>query len=125
MNPRLKDSRTGEIERRYHRGYAEPATVGQIMDLMFVTLSDQKAVLDAIREGQEQLKDELPFLCPHYSEFRDNHRCQAAIIPEAFTYRTCVDVDDKELVEQAKTRALEVNSDPEACGRAASGHRNM
>ena len=112
MNPRLKDSRTGEIERRYHRGYAEPATVGQIMDLMFVTLSDQKAVLDAIREGQEQLKDELPFLCPHYSEFRDNHRCQAAIIPEAFTYRTCVDVDDKELVEQAKTRALEVNSDP-------------
>ena len=112
MNPRLKDSRTGKIERRYHRGYAEPATVGQIMDLMFVTLSDQKAVLDAIREGQEQLKDELPFLCPHYSEFRDNHRCQAAIIPEAFTYRTCVDVDDKELVEQAKTRALEVNSDP-------------
>ena len=112
MNPRLKDSRTGKIERRYHRGYAEPATVGQIMDLMFVTLSDQKAVLDAVREGQEQLKDELPFLCPHYSEFRDNHRCQAAIIPEAFTYRTCVDVDDKELVEQAKTRALEVNSDP-------------
>lgn len=111
MNPRLKDS-TGKVERKYNRGYAEPATVGQIMDLMFVTLCDQKAILDAIRDGQEQLKDELPFLCPHYSQFRNNHRAQADIIPEAFTHKTCVDVDDKELVETAKARALEVNSDP-------------
>ena len=112
MNPRLKDKKTGKIESKYNRGYAEPATVGQIMDLMFVTLCDQKAILDAIREGHEELKEELPFMCPHYSQFRGNHRAQADIIPEAFTYRTCVDVDDKALVEQAKTKALEVNSDP-------------
>jgi len=112
MNPRLKDKKTGKIESKYNRGYAEPATVGQVMDLMFVTLSDQKAILDAIREGHEELKEELPFLCPHYSQFRGNHRAQADIIPEAFTHKTCVDVDEKELVEQAKTKALEVNADP-------------
>ena len=112
MNPRPKDEKTGKIETKYHRGYAEPATVGQIMDLMFVTLSDQNAILDAIRAGHEELKEEQPFLCPHYAWFRNNHRSQADIIPEAFTFKTCVDVDDKELVEQAKSKALEVNSDP-------------
>ena len=112
MNPRLKNTTTGEIEKKYNRGYAEPATVGQIMDMLFGGVGNLKAIVEAIRDGQEELKDTLPFLCPHYAEFRNNHRAQADIIPEAFTFRTCVDVDDKALVEAAKERALEVNKNP-------------
>ena len=113
MNPRLKDKKTGKIETKYNRGYAEPVTVAQVMDKMFGPGSmDMKAIVRSIRQGQERLKEELPFLCPHYSQFRDNHRAQADIIPEAFTHRTCVDVDDKELVEEARKRAMNVNQDP-------------
>ena len=54
-----------------------------------------------IRGGDEKLKDKLPFICPHYSAFQNNHRAQKDIIPEAFTFMTCVDVDDLKLVEQA------------------------
>lgn len=112
MNPRLKDKKTGKIETRYNRGYAEPATVGQIMAMMWGEPCDLKKVVESIRKGHEELKEELPFLCPHYSQFRNNHRSQTDIIPEAFTYRTCVDVDDKDLVEQARKRAMDVNQDP-------------
>ena len=113
MNPRLRDQKTGKIESKYNRGYAEPVTVAQVMDKMFGPGSmDMKAIVRSIRQGHEELKEELPFLCPHYSEFRDNHRAQSDIIPEAFTHRTCVDVDDKELVEEARKRAMNVNQDP-------------
>ena len=43
--------------------------------------------------------------------FNNNHRAQADIIPETFTFMTCVDVDDREKVEQAIRRSLEVNSE--------------
>ena len=110
INPRLKNSRTGEIEKKYNRGYAESATAEQILAML---QSDEvKNTVEAIRGGQEDLKETLPFLCPHYTQFKNNHRAQADIIPESFTFRTCVDVDNKELVEAAKTRALEVNNDP-------------
>ncbi len=113
MNPRLKDKKTGKIEKQFHRGYAQPATVKEVMDMMFGPgAKDMKAVLEAIRKGHEELKEELPFLCPHYAEFRDNHRSQDSIIPEAFTHKTCVDVDESDLVEQARKRAMEVYQDP-------------
>jgi hypothetical protein len=64
-----------------------------------------------IRGGDEAQKDKLPYVCPHYSRFKDNHRAQKDIIPEAFTFMTCVDVDDKELVDKAIRRAMEVNGD--------------
>ena len=112
FNPRLKNSSTGEIEKKYHRGYAEPATVGQIMDMMFGGVSNLKAIVEAIREGHEELKEELPFLCPHYSRFRGNHRAQADIVPQEFTHKTCVDVDDPELVPTAIKNALEANKNP-------------
>lgn len=110
MNPRLKNSRTGEIEKKYNRGYAEPATAEQVMAML--QSKELAETVEAIRGGREELKETLPFLCPHYARFQNNHRAQADIIAETFTYRTCVDVDDKELVEKAKTRALEVNNDP-------------
>ena len=95
--------------RRDHRGYAESWTSEQVDSLLSEDWL-RKMVAD-IRGGNEALKDRLPYLCPHYSAFKDNHRAQKDIIPEAFTFMTCVDVDDKALVDQAVHRALELNGD--------------
>jgi hypothetical protein len=109
-NPRLKSSKTGEIEKKYHRGHAEPGTAEQILGML--EREDLPKMLSEIRdEGKEEVKDQLPTICPHYSQFRNNHRAQADIIPEAFTYKTCNDIDEESLVEQAIKRALEVNED--------------
>ena len=110
VNPRLKNSRTGEVLRKYHRGYAEPATASQVLDML--RREDLPQMLSEIRDkGRDEVKDELPTICPHYTQFRNNHRAQADIIAEAFTFRTCVDIDELPLVEQAVKRALEVNED--------------
>ena len=52
-------------------------------------------------EEQRRLKGYLPFRCPHYTRFRDNYRDREHIVAESFTWQTCVDIDDAELVEQA------------------------
>ena len=110
INPRLKDSRTGKVQGKYHRGYAEPGNEEQILQML--ARPDMPQMLNAIRqEGHDEVKDELPTLCPHYAAFRNNHRAQADIIPEAFTYKTCIDSDDQEFTEKAISRALEVNAD--------------
>ncbi len=92
-----------------HRGFAESWTSEQLDGL----LSEDwlKRMVADIRAGNEALKDRLPYICPHYGAFRNNHRAQADIIPETFTFMTCVDVDEPELVEGAIKRALELNSD--------------
>ena len=95
--------------RRDHRGYAESWTSEQVDSLLSEDWL-RKMVAD-IRGGNEALKDRLPYLCPHYSAFKDNHRAQKDIIPEAFTFMTCVDVDDKTLVAKAIQKAMEVNVD--------------
>ena len=95
--------------RRDHRGYAESWTREQVDSLLSEDWL-RKMVAD-IRGGNETLKDRLPYLCPHYSAFKDNHRAQKDIIPEAFTFMTCVDVDDKTLVAKAIQKAMEVNVD--------------
>ena len=38
-------------------------------------------------DERRQLKSQLPFRCPHYFRFADNHRAQSSIIPEEFTFR--------------------------------------
>ena len=91
------------------RGFAETMTKEQLD--MLLGAEWLKKMVAEIRGGNESQKDHLPYICPHYAAFRNNHRAQADIIPEAFTFMTCVDVDDKELVAQAISRALEVNSD--------------
>ena len=88
------------------RGYAEPMNREQVDSLL-----SEKWIRDMvadIRGGNNKAKDWLPFACPHYARFRNNHRAQTDIIPEAFTYITCVDVDDKSKVEEAisKTKSL-------------------
>ena len=88
------------------RGYAEPMN-RELVDSLLSEKWIRDMVAD-IRGGNNKAKDWLPFACPHYARFRNNHRAQADIIPEAFTYITCVDVDDKSKVEEAisKTKAL-------------------
>ena len=62
--------------------------------------------LRLIRAGREDLKDLLPITTPHYRQFRDDHRSQACIMPEAFTYRTVVDIDDAAQGERAVQQAM-------------------
>ncbi len=52
-------------------------------------------------EQQRRLKSWLPFRCPHYTQFRDDYRDREHIVPESFTWQTCIDIDDPELVEKA------------------------
>lgn len=95
--------------KRSSKGFAEPMTLEQVDSLLAEPWL--KEMVAKIREGDEALKDSLPYICPHYARFKDNHRAQKDIEPEAFTFMTCVDVDDKELVDKAIKRAMEVNGD--------------
>ena len=63
------------------------------------------------KDERRQLKGMLPFRCPHYFRFRDNHRAQDSILPEEFTFQTCVDIDDEEQVEPALSRAYLLNNE--------------
>ena len=90
-------------------GYAETQT-GEQLDELLRQEWLRRDVAD-IRAGREEKKDWLPFICPHYTAFKDNHRAQDCIIPEAFTFMTCVDIDNPKLVRQAFERALEANKD--------------
>ena len=94
---------------RSNRGYAESWTREQLDGLL--SEAWLKQMVNDIREGKEKLKDSLPFICPHYAAFRNNHRAQKDIMPEMFTFMTCVDVDDKGLVEKAIRKAMEANKD--------------
>ena len=62
------------------------------------------------KDERRQLKGMLPFRCPHYFRFRDNHRAQDSILPDEFTFQTCVDIDDEEQVEPALSRAYLLNN---------------
>ena len=81
-----------------------------------VTKSDKVAsLINQIRstenyDERRRLKGQLPFRCPHYFRFRDDHRAQDAILPEEFTFQTCVDIDDETMVAQARTRAFILNN---------------
>ena len=108
MKIAVNTKHTGDAKKD-HRGYAEPMTSEQVDSLLSEGWLSQ--MVADIRGGKEKLKDKLPYLCPHYTQFKNNHRAQADIIPEAFTFMTCVDVDDKEMVERAISKALELNAD--------------
>ena len=87
-----------------------------IEEYFSVTESEEvKALVSSIRSTNSQderrkLKSQLPYRCPHYREFKDGRRCQACIIPEAFTWQTCVDIDDISQVEGALARAYLLNN---------------
>ena len=66
-------------------------------------------------EEQRRMKSWLPFRCPHYTRFRDNYRDREHIDPESFTWQTCIDIDDPELVEKANEMSEKL--DVEAGGK--------
>lgn len=68
-------------------------------------------MVSRIQSGEVELKDELPVRCSHYYRFRDNRRRQADMDAEAFLFQTCVDIDDKELVDEAISRAYLLNNE--------------
>ena len=77
--------------------------------------AEVKSLIAEIRSTDDankrrQLKSQLPFRCPHYFSFKDGRRAQANIIPEEFTFQTCVDIDDTSQVEQALSRAYLINT---------------
>ena len=82
-----------------------------------LTGSDQLASLvGIIRQIEDHdarcvMKCNLPIRCPHYFWFKDNHRAKDGIVPEAFTFQTCVDVDNMEQVESALARAYLLNNE--------------
>lgn len=96
--------------RKDNRGYVETMTSEQFDKLLQELWL--KGMVAEIRGGKEKRKDNLPYTCPHYHQFRNNHRAQADIIPEEFTFMTCVDIDAKELVNDAIEVALTLNKDP-------------
>ena len=96
-------------KQKNNRGYAETQT-GEQLDELLRQEWLRRDVAD-IRAGKEEKKDWLPFICPHYTAFKDNHRAQDCILPEAFTFMTCVDIDNPKLVRGAFEKALEVNKD--------------
>ena len=63
------------------------------------------------KNERRRLKSKLPFRCPHYFRFRDNHRAQDAILSDEFTWQTCVDIDNQDEVEPALSRAYLLNND--------------
>lgn len=74
------------------------------------------ALVERIRQTEDKderrkLKTNLPIRCPHYFRFQDNHRQQASIIPEAFTFQTCVDIDNEADVEPGLSRAYIINQE--------------
>ena len=60
-------------------------------------------------EQQRKLKGWLPFRCPHYTQFRDDYRDREHIVPESFTWQTCVDIDDASLVDEANRRSEQMD----------------
>ena len=80
------------------------------------TRSDEVAsLITKIRQTEDKderrrLKGQLPFRCPHYFRFAGDHRAQDAILPEEFTFQTCVDIDNADQVAMARTRAFILNN---------------
>ena len=66
----------------------------------------------ADEEEQRKLKSWLPFRCPHYTQYRDNHRDREHIVPESFTWQTCIDIDDPDMVEKANMMSSALDTVP-------------
>lgn len=108
MNPRVRASKGQVFEK-------------SLEEFVNVTKSDEvTSLINRIRQTEDKeerrrLKGQLPFRCPHYFRFADDHRSQDSILPEEFTFQTCVDIDDASQVERALTCAY--NLDKEEGGK--------
>lgn len=97
-------------------GVARPNTGEQIAKelaspILHDIIKEVRAENDETKQKalKEKRKFDIIGICPHYSQFRDNHRTQADAIPECCTYQTCVDVDNRDFGQQAVEGALRLN----------------
>lgn len=112
INTRPRDIQTGRVGEKYNTlSLAEPATAEQVLTM--ITREDVAKTREALRNSFDEKRKlwELPYACPHYSAFRNDHRAQEDIIPETYTFKTCVDFDDPEKAPIAIERALALNQD--------------
>ena len=100
-------------------GTATPWTGSQIAE----QLADpgHRAIIEEVRaepdeQKQKALKEQKKFeiigICPHFKRFRNDHRAADDALPEEATYKTCVDVDEREFGQQAIDGALRLNQEP-------------
>ena len=77
-------------------------------------LQQQADRINATEDEEEQRKQKswLPFRCPHYTRFRDDYRDREHIVAESFTWQTCIDIDDPELVEKANEMSDRLDVEP-------------
>ena len=89
-------------------GTARPTTAKEISEAL--ASPDLQATVNEVRaetdeQKQKELKEKkkfsIPGLCPHFTQFRNNHRAAADALPECCTYTTCIDVDDRTYGQQA------------------------
>lgn len=89
-------------------GTARPATAKEISEAL--ASPDLQATVNEVRaetdeQKQKELKEKkkfsIPGLCPHFTQFRNNHRAAADALPECATNTTCIDVDDRAYGQQA------------------------
>ena len=89
-------------------------------------LQQQADRINATEDEEEQRKQKsyLPFRCPHYTQFRDNYRDREHIVPESFTWQTCVDIDDPELVEKANEMSDRLDVEPDGMWQGLMLHKD-
>lgn len=104
LNPRQKKEQTRAFVTECPlQDYDALTRVGWLMQLA------RRISNSTDEEEQRRLKGYLPFRCPHYSRFRNDYRDREHIDPESFTWQTCVDIDDAEMVEEANRRSEQLD----------------
>lgn len=112
VNPRLRDEKTGKVLDKYNTlNLAEPATAEQVLNML--QSPELAKTRDELRTHFDENKKlwQLPYVCPHYAGFNDDHRAQKNIVAQLFTHQTCADIDDGEKAPEAIRRALAMNED--------------
>lgn len=111
VNPRKRDAAGNITSECKSLNNAWSATAEQVLTML--KRDDVAKTIEGLRQNfNEEVKLwQLPYICPHYSAYRNNHRSQENIIAESFTSVTCVDEDDPVKAPLAIERALALNQD--------------
>lgn len=110
-NPRQRDAAGNITEQCKSLNNAWSTTAEQVLSML--KRGDVAKTVESLRQdyNEDVKKWQLPYICPHYSAFNNNHRAQNDIIASAFTFVTCIDEDDPEKAPIAIERALALNQD--------------
>ena len=106
LNPRQTKEQTRAFAQECPLGEYDMATRRQELAQLAARINDSQD-----DKEQRRLKALLPFRCPHYTRFRDNYRDRGHIVAESFTWQTCIDIDDPQLVEKADAMSDKLDSE--------------